>query len=243
MGRAPALIAAVLATACEMSSNVTVDAAIPDAPIVSDGAIDADMESYPFIGAMLDWDSTTAAPCPIVGAKWVTQYDTSRVGTTDADGAVTLPLTSFTQLVDVEPPLTTTTCSTPQGSYQIRGLAIVPPAIHYGGGHFVARSFTTARAASFYASFGSSFDATRAQLLVHLDGPPRAVSITRAHAGAQAFDGTTWSAGASGVDVYFPNIDLAGGSTTIVSVVGGAIGTGSVSLPAGKLLYLTMIPN
>ncbi len=239
MGRAPTLIAALLATACDASSNVTADAASPDVPAIPD----ADLMSYPFTGAMLDWDSTTAAPCPIVGAEWVTQYDTSRVGITDANGAFTMPLTSYTQLVDIEPPATTTTCTIPPSSYQLRGLAIVPPAIHYGGGHFVARSLTMARAASFYASFGASFDTTRAHMLVHVDGPPRAVSITRAHAGAQAFDGTSWAAGSSGIDVYFPNIDLTGGAMTIVSVAGGAIGTGSVSLPAGKILYLTVIAN
>ncbi len=134
-------------------------------------------------------------------------------------------------------------CANPQSSYSIPGLAISQPAVFYGGGAFTARSLTNARVATFYAGFGSTFDSTRGALLVHVDGSQHVVSIDYAHGAVQSFDGTTWESGDSGLDVFFPNIDLSGGTMTTVSVAGGATGTGSVPLAAGTITYMAVIGN
>ena len=236
MGRASTLILLALVGACGDGDRVAIDAPATDALIV-----DADDIDYRVTGVYLDWDSTSAAPCPIVGATWTVPFDTSRVATTDAAGEFTIRLTSFYVEMDVTPPAAATTCTSAESHYELAAHAIIPPAIHYDGGHFVARSLTTARIATFYAAIGTPFDTTRAHLLVHVDGPPRTVSISSMHATAQAFDGAQWTAGAIGTDVYFPNIDLTNDTSTSISVDGGAIGTGTVALSADTLYYITVI--
>jgi hypothetical protein len=244
MGRTPALIAISIATGCPSPAHHVTDAAIAvDGPPDVALPADADLVDYSVTGEYLDWDSTTLVPCPIVGATWTVTYDNTRVATTDSTGSFTISLTSYYVEMDVEPPSVATTCTTPQSQYDLRAHAIVPPAVHYAGGHFVARSLTADRVSTFYAAIGSAFDVTRGNLLVHIDGPQRAVSITSPHAAEQAFDGSQWSAGATGTDVYFPNIDLSGGAATTVTVAGSAIGAGSVTLVAGKIFLMTVITN
>lgn len=226
--------------ACEAATPVTADASQADAAAI-DGPADADFVNFPFSGLYVDWDSTASAPCGIAGATWTVKYDASRVATTDSAGAFTIPLTNYLALLDIEPPSTASTCTTPSSTYTIPGIAVAPPAIVLRGVDYVARSLTTARVATFYAQIGAAFDTTRANLLVHVVGPERAISISAPHAAAQRFDGATWSAGAMGTDVYFPNIEIPSPSVTIVTVDGGALGTGSVPLAAGAITYMTVI--
>ena len=90
------------------------------------------------------------------------------------------------------------------------------------------------------ATLVPGFDMAKAHVMVHVDGQKRAVAILATHATAQAFSGTTWAAGETGSDVLFPNVDVASGST-MLTVVGGAIGTGSIPLQAGKLTMVTVL--
>jgi hypothetical protein len=76
--------------------------------------------------------------------------------------------------------------------------------------------------------------------MVHVDGQQRAVAILATHGTAQAYSGTAWAAGEMGSDVFFPNVDVANGST-MLTVVGGAIGTGPIPLQAGKLTMVTVL--
>ncbi len=219
MGRAPALIALALA-ACDGTTTA------------SDAPVDVDLVDFPFTGTFLDWDSTASAPCPIAGATWIAHYDDQRSATTEADGTFMLRLASYATLLDVTPPPTAPACA--QGTYAVPGIAIAPPAVVLGGGVFVARAFTQSRM--------PAFDATRGALLIHANGTPRAFSISATHAPEQAFDGTAWVAGASGVDVYFPSIDVPMTKLTTVTVAGGnAIGVGAAPLVPGAITYMTVI--
>ena len=80
----------------------------------------------------------------------------------------------------------------------------------------------------------------KAFVMVHVDGNQRAIALIAGHGTAQAFNGSTWAAGEQGTDVFFPNVDLGSGSTTLTAV-GGAIGTGSIPLQAGKLTLVTLL--
>ncbi len=223
MGRAPALIALALA-ACDGTVST------PDA------LVDADLVDFTFSGTFIDWDT----PCPIDGATWTATYDDHRTTMTDGTGAFTLALASYTALVDVTPPSEPSACT--GGRYAIPGIAIAPPAVSLANGTFVARSLTEARAATFYASFGAAFEPTRGNLLIHVNGTPRAFSITEPHAPTQAFTGTAWSAGDTGVDVVFPNIEIPMSQRATVTVAGGnAIGLGAVELVPGAITYMTVI--
>ena len=80
MGRASALSALLLASACGSSGQSNADAG-------TDSTIDASLVFFPVTGAYIDWDATSAAPCPIVGAKWFAHYDDTHVAMTDANGS------------------------------------------------------------------------------------------------------------------------------------------------------------
>ena len=232
MGRAPALIAvAVLATGCGDT-----------APVAADAAIDADLIDFVLTGTELDWDSTAAAPCPVVGTKWWPNYDDSRIAFTDANGVFMLRIATYLVELDTDPQPASGACAG-ASPYTMPLKAIMPPTVYNAGGHFVARAMTAARQASLFTAIGAPFDPTLGQLLVHLDGPAHAVSISVSHAPEQAFDGTTWAAGATGTDVFFPNVDLSMLAQTTVTVDGGANGTGSVPLYAGTLFEMTVITN
>jgi hypothetical protein len=204
---------------------------------------DADLVNFELTGTYLDWDSPAIVPCPIVDAKWYATYDDSRVAMTDANGRFSISLASYTPLLDIVPPDAPSTCAS--GRYELHGIAIAPPAVVRAGGTFIARSLTTARVASFYASFGAGFDANRGHLLIHVDGAPRTLTITGAHDPAQTFNGTTWGAGDLGSDVFFPNIELTGMTpmTTVTVAGGNALGLGSVPLAGGSITYMTVILN
>jgi hypothetical protein len=227
--------------ACETTSPANVDASQTDAAVIDTPLADADFINFSFTGRYLDWDATDSAPCGIAGATWTVKYDASRVATTNAAGAFTIPLTNYYSLLDIKPPSTASACTTPPSEYTIPGIAVAPPAVVLRGVDYVARSLTTARVATFYAQIGTAFDATRAGLLVHVVGPERAISISAPHAPAQRFANGSWSTGMTGADVYFPNIEVPAQSVTIVTVDGGALGTGSVPLAAGAITYMTVI--
>ncbi len=236
-----------LVAACSSSSGDRERDAAIDAPAVTDDAgPDAyagpcGFYFYQLTAAFLDWDSTTAAPCAITGSRWYVHLD-PRYGTTDASGMLAICLASNNPELDIHPP-TASTCTTPSSTYSIPGLAVATRSVADAGGAFVARSLDDARIGPFYAGFGSTFAATKGQLFVHVNGAPRAVAIAAPHDAVQAFDGTAWASGDTGGDVFFPNIDLGAGTTTDVSVAGGALGTGSVPLVAGTITYMAVVVN
>jgi hypothetical protein len=96
------------------------------------------------------------------------------------------------------------------------------------------------RQQSFFQAAGLQFDATKAQVFVHVNGTPHAVSLAATHDTAQAIVATTWAAGDTGKNVFFPNVDVGGGTTTL-SVAGGAIGTGSIPLIAGTITNVSVL--
>jgi len=238
MGRASALIACLVA-GCGSSGHLAVDGGPGDAGV--DSAIDADLRNYDVAGVYLDWDSTAASPCPIVGATWTVYFGGGRTGTTDATGAFTVLLASYLARIDVEQPHLPSSCTTPPSTYDLTQSAIIPGVIHDAGGHPVIRSLTSARAVTFYAAIGAPFQAARGQLLVHLDGPARSVALSAPHDAVQAFDGQAWAAGDTGSDVFFPNVDVTNGIWPTVTVAGHPIGAGSLELPPGTITSITVI--
>jgi hypothetical protein len=238
----------LLVAACRSSSgDAVIDAPALDAPVPPDAGPDAyagpcGLYFYQVTAAFLDWDSTAAAPCAISGSRWYVHLTQGYV-TTDARGMLALCMGSNNPELDIQPPPAASTCPAPGTTYSIPGLAIATRSVVDAGGGFVARSLDDARVGPFYAGFGSAFDATKGQLLVHVNGTPRAVAITAPHAAVQAFDGTAWTGGDTGGDVFFPNIDLGARATTDVSVAGGALGTGSVPLVAGTITYMAVVVN
>ena len=84
------------------------------------------------------------------------------------------------------------------------------------------------------ADFG--FSATMAQVYVHVDGGPKAVTIGATAGVTKHFDGTTWVDGNTGTDVYLGNIPVQ--ATTTLTVGGTAAGT--IPLTAGQFTFVTV---
>jgi hypothetical protein len=199
-----------------------------------DAAI-SDGQPLTFTGEYVDWFSTDSAFCGIFQATFTVHGDSSRTNMTNPNGRFTLSLApAQTTQIDITPPTAQSECSQPPSTYNVPGIIIADASVIASGQMFSARAFTVAQAASV------GFDSTKAQVFVHVDGTPRAVSITGTHQPAEAFDGTTWAAGDTGANVYFPNVDPAPGMTT-VSTTGSSIGTGTVPLAAGTITYLTIV--
>jgi hypothetical protein len=211
------------------------DAAV-DAPITVDidnGTCGAQLR---FTGEYIDWDQDSGF-CGIFNATF-------------ADGAntdSTAPNGRFDMCIDrgaaqttlaITPSTTPSECTDPQSTYPIPGLAVASSAVITAGGFWSGRNFSAAR----QATLGVAIDPAKAQLFVHVEGTPRAVSIDAAHDPSQANAATTWAAGDTGHDVFFPNVSV-GAGTTVLSVAGGAIGTGAIPLVAGKMTSVSVIAN
>jgi hypothetical protein len=198
-----------------------------------DGNHPVDGSPLQVMGEYVDWDSTdTGFFCGIFGATFTVHGDATQTNMTNPNGRFTLTIHDARTQVDITPPTAQSECSNPKSTYNVPGIMIIDEQVASAGAVISARSFTVDRAPMF------NYDSTKAQVLVHVDGTPGAVSIDAAHDATQAFDGTTWAAGDTGVNVYFPNVDPASGSTKVS--MSGATGTGSVPLAAGTFTYLTV---
>ena len=193
-----------------------------------------------FTGEFVDWDSTEGSFCGVNGAKFEAN---SMMSTTAPNGRFDLcvPKDAATN-VTVTPAASPSGCTSQPGTYTMPMIAVASPATIQAGGFFSARAFTMQRQATLFTTVGAAFDATKAQVIVHVDGAQRGVALLATHATTQAFNGTTWGPGEMGRDVFFPNVDVAGGST-MLTVVGGAIGTGLIPLQAGKLTMVAVRPK
>ncbi len=193
-----------------------------------------------FTGELVDWDSTDAMFCGINDADL---QGGGAMDSTSPNGRfdLCLPRSMQVTLLDVTPPTGMSSCTSPPGTYALPGIAVANQAVILAGGFWSGRVFTSARQQSFFQSAGLVFDQAKAQVVVHVDGPQRGVAITATHGTTQAFSGTGWAAGETGRDVFFPNVDVGvGGGSTTLTVVGGAIGTGSIPLSPGKITYVTV---
>ncbi len=225
--------------ACGGGGNGTPHDAAPDTP---PGPCGADAS---FSGELIDWDSTQANFCGVAGAIWTVRGDTSRTETTPPNGRLAMCLAHQTQtILDVTPPTAGSQCpglfGTPMNTYPLPAVAIVPSAVLVPGASFSVRAMVQSRQASMETQIGAPLDPSDGQLYVHVVGTPHAVSISAGHAAAQRFDGTSWAAGNTGSDVFFPNVDLSGGVVG-VTIAASAVGIGNYMLEPGKLTYLTLI--
>jgi hypothetical protein len=220
--------------------------ASPDTPVdTSPGTCSA----VAFAGEIIDWDATNAAFCGVFNAKLTVRGQTTQTDQTSPNGRFGLCIAHQAEtLVDVAYSLDASQCALQPGTYSTSAVLIGEQAVIDTGTMFSARVMTAARMTTMFTAIGQPYNAAQGQLVVHVAGTSRAVSLSTAnHAAAQQFNGTAWEpvagSAAPGSDVVFPNIDLGGGATVTVSVAGGAVGTTMVTLEAGKFTYLTVVAN
>jgi hypothetical protein len=204
----------------------------------SGGKHTVDAAPLQVMGEFVDWMDTgtdTGFFCGIKNAMFTVHDDPSQTDMTNPNGRFTLTIHDARTQVDITPPSAVSECSVPPSNYTLPAIMIIDEQVAASGAILSAREFTTAQTPA-------GFDITKAQVLVHVDGTPRAVSITGTHDAVQAFDGTNWAAGDTGVNVYFPNVDPSPG-TTKVTTTGSALGTGSIPIAAGTFSFLTIVAS
>jgi hypothetical protein len=193
-----------------------------------------------FTGEYVDWD-TNASFCGISEAVVEVDPD-GQMDTTAPNGRFDLciPRNPTVKLV-VTQPANMSQCSNPRSSYAVPVILHANRDLILAGGFFSARAFTMARQATFFQSIGQTFDPAKAHVVVHVNGMPTTpVALAAAHGPAQAVVATTWAPGDNGHDVFFPNVEVGGGST-MLTVSGGAIGQGAIPLVAGTITNVSVL--
>lgn len=189
-----------------------------------------------FTGELIDWDShaafcgINAATLEVSGGAMDSTAPNGRFDLCLADTASTRINVTFAAM--------NSQCTTPAAAYTIPTIIVATKDVIQRGGFSSARAFTTARQTTFFEKVGVPFDATKAQVFVHLDGPGRVVTLGAAHAATQSVIvgtvSTDWTASESGQDIFFPNVDVGSGSTTL-GITGTAVAPTTIPLVAGTI--------
>lgn len=237
-GALAALLAASAALgACSDGGGATRDAA-PDVP--TDTLCGADAF---FTGELIDWDSTETRFCGVFNSTLTPMGVIGPGDMSNPNGRFELclqrrPVTA----IDVIHGTNQSQCTSTRDVYPVRALLFAQLSVIDAGGKFTARAMTQHRQDEMFDQIGAMYSAASAQLVVHVDGPQRQVTIsTPAHDTTQKFDGAMWGAGDIGSDVFFPNV--APGSVE-VSVAGNVVGAPvTLTLVAGAYHYVAVRAN
>ncbi|MBP9084870.1 MAG: hypothetical protein KBG15_02085 [Kofleriaceae bacterium] len=235
-----ALLGVLLAT---ILAGCPSDPAMPDAVI--DGPVDARRDALVdagpcgaetfLTGDFVDWDSTTVNFKGIFDASFTVDGAPTRTDKTSPNGRFELCIvTTARTRLSVDAP------GVSAAGY-VDALLIADQAVLDIAGSVSTRSFTNARAMSFYTeqNIAGGYDVSKAQLLVQTIGTPRAVTIDRV-ASPRGLNGETWSATAAGSEVLFANLDPTQ-DQVVVGSSGVVVGAGAVPLVAGKLTFVTLV--
>lgn len=219
----------VLVAGCDSGGGSRPDAAPIDARIDAGPTPDGPCGAGVLLsGTFLDLDST-ATVAAIEGGELTVPGVPGALATTAADGGFELcipgPSPTTTLAVDLPGDYLDPTFVVPQDAIRpFRPLTL--------------RGITSARAQTFYAERGLTFDPARAHVLVFHAGDAIEVSLDRPHGTVQrARDDDadltyTWSAGNGGTYILFPNVD-ASQPTGLLS--GQPAGSFPIPLVAGTI--------
>lgn len=221
------ILGLLVLAACGDNLQPAVDARpIDSAP--ADAAVDGPCATGRFVtGELLDLDST-AASLAGVNAAIFTQRGGTATDTTSPNGRFEMCASSTTNyLFDVDAPATHVDAI---AYFEVE--ALTERLISF-------RTWTLARAATFYTSLGLTYDPAKAHVLVFLAGDRSQLTLsggshdTVIAGNDEATPGTvTWAAGSSGRYILFPNVDPTAGE---VMVIGDLSGPHTVPVAAGKI--------
>lgn len=208
----------IFVTACSDGTKKTPDAA----PVL-------------FTGEYVDWDSSDANFCGIFNATFQSREQPGVMDKSNPNGRFMLNLSLGTKigLVDITPSTTGSECLAGMPTYALPGIGVADPAVIATGQIISYRNFTAATA----TMLSLTPDPAKGHVFVHVDGTQSAVTISAGSGSALKYDGTSWAAGAAGVNVFFPNVDP--GMTDVT--MGTATGNGTVPVEAGKITYVTLV--
>lgn len=193
-----------------------------------------------FTGEYVDWD-TDRSFCGIAEAVVEVQGG-GAMDTTAPNGRFDLCLPNQpTTKLSVMQPGAPSQCSNPISTYGVSTMLFANREVILAGGFFSGRAFTVARQDPFFQAAGLVFDATKAQLFVHVNGTPKPLAIAAPHGATQAVSTTMWAPGDTGHDVFFPNVDVGAGTTTITVSGGSVTGGANIPLVAGTITNASVI--
>lgn len=191
-------------------------------------------------GEVADWDEDSSF-CGIMGATITASgAGGTTAGPTPPNGRFDVCTPGATSQLAVTLPTAMSGCTTPPSTYTTPTIAIIRKDVILSGAFYSVRSFTDARKTSFFADVvGAPFDASKAQVFVHVHGTPRPLTLAGTHGTTVAVADTTWAPGDTGHEVFFPNVDV-GSGTAELSTTGCAVGTGAIPLTAGTITNVTI---
>lgn len=228
----------LVAGACGDDGSTPIDApvdAVDAPPDVDNGVCGTQVR---FTGEYVDWDTQTSF-CGIFNATISVAGGASDTTAPNGRFDLCIPDAPTTRL-DVTQPTASSECTQPPSTYTIPTIFIADKAVIEAGAMFSGRAFTVERQGTFFSGGVPTFSATKAQVFVHIDGAARTLSLDAARDPAQHVSGTTWMAGETGTDVFFPNVDVGGGTTVLSASGGTTIGTGTIPLVAGTITNITL---
>jgi hypothetical protein len=183
-------------------------------------------------GELIDWDSPIGGFMGVFDAKLFTPGNPTPILSTPPNGRMDTCVPTANPLrLDVDAPtdyLDGTMVIQPEALASLRPLSF--------------RSIKMARASSFFAERGLTFDPNRAQVVVFLAGDRAQIALDRPHGTAQAGndDGSpgnfVWSVGDTGRYVLFPNVDTA----QATGMISGPLPAMAVPLAPGKLTLVAV---
>jgi hypothetical protein len=205
------------------------DAAPRDAPPDVDNGSCGSM--LRFTGEYVDWTSSSAAFCGILGPTFTVQATGVMVKPNAPNGRFDLCVPdAATSLVDITPPTDPSPCNPAAGTYMLPAIAVANKAVRNAGGAWSGRAFGVNQ---------QVVNQAKAQVFVHVNGSPTQVAIAADHGPSQALVNDTWVPGDTANDVFFPDVDPTSGSTNLTPA--SAIGAGSIPLVAGKMTNVSII--
>jgi hypothetical protein len=210
-----------------------------DAPITVDIFNGSCGDQLLFTGEYVDWDNDTTF-CGVFNATFAvpggTTDTTAPNGRFGGRGNLCISRTGTT-IVDITPAAAMSECTVPLSTYPLAGVAFADPTVILAGAFFSGRNITVARE----GSLGVTLDPAKAHVFVHIDQGARTIALAAAHGAPQAIADKTWGAGDTGHEVFFPNVDLGGGTTALTVTGGAAIGAGDIPLVANKIVNVTVL--
>jgi hypothetical protein len=217
---------------------------------VKDASVDIDNGScgdqLRFTGELVDWDTHTHF-CGVKDASLDVAGGNGAMDTTAPNGRFDLCLSGtekFTTL-NVTFDAAASQCTQPASMYLMPTVIYADHAVIKAGAFYSARAMTMARQMSFYAEIQQTFDATRGQVLVHVNGMTHPkITLAADHGPPQIV--TTgapgWTAGDAGSDVFFPNVAV-GTGTVKLQIAGGGTGETEIPVVAGTLTNVAVLPK
>lgn len=182
------------------------------------------------MGEIVDFDSTDTGFCGIFRATFTVRGAPAITDSTNPNGRFMLNI-SFGKdpvLVDITPPTAGSECLAGMPTYSMPGVMVIDPMIAAAAQEISARDFTTMR----QATLGVTLDPAKGHVFVHVDGAQPSISVSTGSDLTIAWNGATWAAGSTGINVFFANVPA--GTTDVTTA-------GTVPVEAGKITYVTIV--